>query len=51
MLGPGRVLLTDFSAGLLIVSVDTENGDLDGDGQVDIIDLLILLAAWGPCPP
>ena len=25
-------------------------GDLNGDGAVDIDDLLILLAAWGPCP-
>ncbi len=24
-------------------------GDLDGDGAVDVKDLLILLAAWGPC--
>ncbi|MHC4415547.1 MAG: FG-GAP-like repeat-containing protein [Planctomycetota bacterium] len=26
-------------------------GDLDGDGVVGIRDLLILLGAWGPCPP
>ncbi len=28
-------------------------GDLDGDGVVGVLDLLILLAAWGPCsaPP
>jgi choice-of-anchor B domain-containing protein len=25
-------------------------GDLDGDGQVGILDFLALLAAWGPCP-
>jgi len=25
-------------------------GDLDGDGIVGILDLLILLADWGPCP-
>ncbi len=25
-------------------------GDLDGDGSVGIIDLLLLLGAWGPCP-
>ena len=26
-------------------------GDLDGDGTVGILDLLILLSSWGPCPP
>jgi hypothetical protein len=25
-------------------------GDLNGDGLVDTVDLLDLLAAWGPCP-
>jgi hypothetical protein len=25
-------------------------GDIDGDGDVDTADLLLLLAAWGPCP-
>ncbi len=25
-------------------------GDLDGDGQVGIVDMLLLLSAWGPCP-
>lgn len=25
-------------------------GDLNDDGIVDVLDLLILLAAWGPCP-
>ena len=24
--------------------------DLDGDGQVRVPDLIMLLAAWGPCP-
>jgi len=26
-------------------------GDLNGDGTVDVVDLLALLEAWGPCPP
>ena len=25
-------------------------GDLNGDGAVDTIDFLALLATWGPCP-
>ena len=25
-------------------------GDLNDDGIVNVIDLLQLLAAWGPCP-
>ncbi|MHC5008053.1 MAG: hypothetical protein ACYTGF_11915, partial [Planctomycetota bacterium] len=25
-------------------------GDLDGDGHVNIVDFLLLLGAWGPCP-
>ncbi len=25
--------------------------DLDGNGTVDVADLLRILAAWGPCPP
>ncbi len=24
-------------------------GDIDGDGLVDVVDLLALLGAWGPC--
>jgi hypothetical protein len=24
-------------------------GDIDGDGQVDVADLVAILAAWGPC--
>jgi hypothetical protein len=26
-------------------------GDVDGDGEVGIEDLLIVLGTWGPCPP
>ena len=26
------------------------NGDATGDGQVGVDDLLLVLAAWGPCP-
>ena len=30
---------------------DTCDADLNGDGVVGILDLLMLLAAWGPCDP
>ncbi|HRP64322.1 MAG TPA: hypothetical protein PK400_13570, partial [Phycisphaerales bacterium] len=26
-------------------------GDLNGDGVIDVLDLLLLLGAWGVCPP
>ena len=25
-------------------------GDLNGDGQVDVTDLLLIISAWGACP-
>jgi hypothetical protein len=28
----------------------TCEGDLNGDGQIGIVDLIDMLAAWGPCP-
>ncbi len=34
----------------LTALVQEELSDLNGDGTVGILDLLILLAAWGPCP-
>lgn len=36
---------------VLLPDVATPLGDLNGDGVVDVSDLLLLLAAWGPCPP
>ena len=32
------------------ISTPDNVGDLDGDGMVGIVDLLALLAGWGPCP-
>jgi hypothetical protein len=29
---------------------DDVPGDVDGNGVVDVVDFLALLAAWGPCP-
>ena len=31
------------------IAVNLAAGDLNGDGVVDVSDLLILLGAWGPC--
>ncbi len=28
----------------------TTPGDVDGDGQVNVTDLLAVISAWGPCP-
>ncbi|MCH8152311.1 MAG: hypothetical protein IH830_08070 [Planctomycetes bacterium] len=44
------------SAARLDMTVEVDDtpgplGDLDGDGIVGILDLLILLSQWGPCPP
>jgi hypothetical protein len=35
---------------ILSASIDCVTPDLDGDGVVGILDLVALLAAWGPCP-
>ena len=29
---------------------ETVTTDLDGDGNVDVVDLLQLIASFGPCP-
>jgi hypothetical protein len=34
-----------------IVGSDALPGDLDGDGAVGVADFLLLLGAWGACPP
>jgi hypothetical protein len=37
-------------AAFTIAGAGPAPGDLDGDGVVGILDFLLLLAAWGPCP-
>lgn len=40
--GTSHILLADFSGGQV-------QGDLDGDGDVDAVDLANLLSSWGAC--
>ncbi|MCH8258704.1 MAG: VCBS repeat-containing protein [Planctomycetes bacterium] len=46
---------SNLSDGVVVIAgrqgSDGIPGDLDGDGHVGVKDLLILLGAWGPCPP
>lgn len=39
------------TVGVVLTPVEGPPGDLDGDCVVGILDLLTLLADWGPCPP
>ena len=39
-----------FSVGWLFPEQVGVPGDIDGDGVVGVNDLLMLIAAWGPCP-
>ncbi len=44
-------LATTYSLGVMLMfNQSCQTGDLDGDGVVGSSDLVILLAAWGPCP-
>ncbi len=36
---------------VLLTPIEPPVGDLDGDGQVGVIDFLMLLSLWGPCLP
>ncbi|MHC5022451.1 MAG: hypothetical protein ACYTGG_00875 [Planctomycetota bacterium] len=52
---PPAPFLVDYqdgpsSGGPALIEVIAAPGDLNGDGIVDVIDLLALLGWWGPCP-
>ena len=51
-LGPDRVLLSDISNGLFIVSLEDfvpPDPDLNGDGWVNLLDMVALLNSFGAC--
>jgi hypothetical protein len=43
-------MVDDIPSAALMIELRSRSGDVDGDGTVSILDLLALLAAWGPCP-
>ena len=48
--GDGRLDLVIGTCSGTTVWIQQVIGDLDGDGTVGVLDLLILLSSWGPCP-
>ena len=51
---PPASFLVDYidgppATGPAVIEVVPATGDLNGNGAVNILDLLLLLAAWGPC--
>jgi hypothetical protein len=50
--GCGELSVIDRTGGEVfkIVAAAPLPSDVDGDGDRDILDLLIVLSSWGPCP-
>jgi hypothetical protein len=47
-----RFQSTSATSGLItLLPGDAVPGDINGDGVVNVVDMLALLGAWGPCPP
>ncbi|HRP62149.1 MAG TPA: PQQ-dependent sugar dehydrogenase [Phycisphaerales bacterium] len=47
----GELYFLTWLGQLRRIEYTPKTGDLHIDGVVDVLDLLILLGAWGPCPP
>ena len=45
--GGGQVSIEDML--VVLGTWGTPSGDLNADGTTDILDLLTVIAAWGPC--
>lgn len=48
--GTGSLTLNGQRVGVLLTPIAQPLGDLDADCTVGIIDFLMLLSLWGPCP-
>jgi hypothetical protein len=42
---------SEFSACATVTSSGTVVGDANGDGQVNVDDLIAVILGWGSCPP
>ena len=44
-------MVDDIPSVARIVNVRPQAGDVNGDGVVNVSDLVKVILAWGPCPP
>lgn len=44
-----KLVFVDDTQAIVVAETPTCKADLNGDGYVDVSDLLILLSSWGPC--
>lgn len=47
---PGEEIVVAGASGTITLISRSPAGDINCDGAVDIVDLLAVLGAWGPCP-